>query len=167
MSAAASGWLMTSLDPHPLSVSLVQVASSLPLFLWAIPGGALADLLDRRKFLIAGELTIMAASIPLAVLVSWHLVTPKNLLLITFAVSSGFAVIAPAWQAVVTQLVPRAELAAAISANTVSINVMPCPGPSDQRCARARAQYCRAVLVRRIQQHWSHRRAVGMASSVP
>lgn len=130
MSAAASGWLMTSLDPHPLSVSLVQVASSLPLFLWAIPGGALADLLDRRKFLIAGELTIMAASIPLAVLVSWHLVTPKNLLLITFAVSSGFAVIAPAWQAVVTQLVPRAELAAAISANTVSINVSRALGPA-------------------------------------
>lgn len=129
MSAAASGWLMTILDPRPLSVSLVQVASTLPLFLWAIPAGALADIVDRRKLLLVGELSIMAASIPLAILVARHLVTPVSLLLITFAVSSAAAIIAPAWQAVVPQLVPRSELPAAISANTVSINVSRAVGP--------------------------------------
>lgn len=130
MSAAASGWLMTSLDPHPLSVSLVQVASSLPLFLWAVPAGALADTLDRRKFLIVGELAITGSSIPLAVLVAWHLVTPVSLLLLIFAASSGAAMIAPAWQAVVTQLVPHQELPAAISANTMGINVSRAVGPA-------------------------------------
>lgn len=130
MSAAASGWLMTHLDPHPLSVSLVQVASSLPLFLWAIPAGALADTLNRKRFLIAGEVAITAASIPLAILVAWHLVTPVSLLLIIFAVSSGSAIIAPAWQAVVTQLIPRPELPAAISANTVGINLSRAVGPA-------------------------------------
>lgn len=130
MSAAASGWLMTNLDPHPLSVSLVQVAASLPLFLWAIPAGALADTVDRKRFLIAGEIAITAASIPLAILVGWHLITPVGLLLIIFVVSSASAIIAPAWQAVVTQLVPRAELPPAISANTVGINLSRAVGPA-------------------------------------
>ena len=52
---AASGWLMTSLNPDPLIVSLVQVANTLPMFLFAVPAGALADILDKRKFLIVGE----------------------------------------------------------------------------------------------------------------
>ena len=55
MYTAASGWLMASLAPDPLTVSLVQVAASLPIFLIAIPAGALADIVDRRRFLIAGE----------------------------------------------------------------------------------------------------------------
>ena len=48
---AASGWLMTSLDADPLTVSLVQVASSLPMFLFALPAGALADIVDKRRYL--------------------------------------------------------------------------------------------------------------------
>lgn len=130
MSSAAAGWLMTSIDPHPLLVSLVQVASSLPLFLWAIPAGALADIVDRRRLLIVGELAIMAAAIPLAILVEENRITPASLLLISFAVSSGSAVVAPAWQAVVTELVPRAELPAAISANSVGVNVSRAVGPA-------------------------------------
>lgn len=130
MSAAASGWLMTTLDPRPLSVALVQVAASLPLFLWAIPAGALADIVDRKMFLIAGETAIMAASIPLAILVTWRLITPVELLIIIFVVGSASAVVAPAWQAVVTQLVPSPELPAAISANTVSINLSRAVGPA-------------------------------------
>jgi MFS family permease len=54
MYTAASSWLMTSLSPDPLIVSLVQVAASLPIFLLAIPAGALADIIDRRRFLIIG-----------------------------------------------------------------------------------------------------------------
>jgi len=50
-----SGWLMISLNSAPLVVSLVQVANSLPMFLFAIPAGALTDIVDKRKFLIAGE----------------------------------------------------------------------------------------------------------------
>jgi MFS family permease len=56
MYSAASGWLMTSLNPDPLIVSLVQVATTLPMFLFAIPAGALADIVDKRKFLLFGEL---------------------------------------------------------------------------------------------------------------
>src|ERR1700690_2866209 len=52
---AASGWLMTSLNPDPLIVSLVQVATTLPMFLLAVPAGALADIIDKRRFLIVVE----------------------------------------------------------------------------------------------------------------
>src|SRR5947209_774146 len=72
---AASGWLMTSLDPDPLIVSLVQAASSLPMFLFALPAGALADILDRRGFLIVGESAITAVSALFAALVWLGLAT--------------------------------------------------------------------------------------------
>jgi MFS family permease len=52
---AASGWLMTSLNPDPLAVSLVQAATTLPMFLFAVPAGALADIFDKRRFLIVVE----------------------------------------------------------------------------------------------------------------
>src|SRR5579872_5089368 len=60
MQNAAAGWLMTNLDPNPLMVSLVQVATSLPMFLFALAGGALADILDRRRMLIVVQSVVVA-----------------------------------------------------------------------------------------------------------
>src|SRR5580698_7755932 len=62
MYSIASGWLMTNLDPNAFIVSLVQVANSLPMFLFAIPAGALADIVNQRRFLIVGESTITIIS---------------------------------------------------------------------------------------------------------
>lgn len=130
MSSAASGWLMTSLDPTPSVVALVQVATSLPMFLLAIPAGALSDIVDRRRFLIVGELSIMVASVAFAILVTRHLMTPGTLLLMTFIVSVGSAVTAPAWQSVVTVLVPKSELPPAIALNSAGVNVSRAIGPA-------------------------------------
>src|ERR1700678_802935 len=55
MYSSASAWLMSSLDPNPLLVSLVQVATTLPMMLFALPAGALADIIDKRRFLIGAE----------------------------------------------------------------------------------------------------------------
>src|SRR2546426_3443545 len=107
---AASGWLMTSLDPDPLIVSLVQVATTLPMFLFALPAGALADIIDRRRFLIVIEIAITAVSAIFAVIVWFDLATPGNLLLFTFLIGVGSALTAPAWQSIVPQLVPRRDL---------------------------------------------------------
>src|SRR5271170_201492 len=104
MYTVASGWLMTSLDPDPFIVSMVQVANSLPMFLFAIPAGALADNLNQRLFLIFGECSITVASIVFAALVWLRLITPGSLLLFGFIVTVGSAITAPAWQAVVSQL---------------------------------------------------------------
>ena len=60
MASVAMAWLMTSLDPSPLMVSLVSAATSLPLFLFALPAGALADIVDRRKLLIFAQFFMLA-----------------------------------------------------------------------------------------------------------
>jgi MFS family permease len=130
MFSAASGWLMTSLNPDPFIVSLVQVAATLPMFLFAIPAGALADIVDRRKFLIVGELTIMIVSTIFAAIVWFDLATPTNLLVFTFLSSAASALTSPAWQAVVPQLVTKQEMNAAVAANSVGVNVSRAVGPA-------------------------------------
>ena len=130
MSSAASGWLMTSLDSSPLVVALVQVATSLPLFLLAIPAGAWSDIVDRRKYLLAGELCIMGTCTVFAILVTRHMITPTTLLLMAFLVSVGSAMTAPAWQAVVPVLVPKSALPAAIALNSAGVNVSRAVGPA-------------------------------------
>ena len=127
---AASGWLMTSLDPDPLIVSLVQVAASLPIFLLAIPAGALADIFDRRRFLIVGEAANTVIAAIFAAIVALHLVTAASLLIFTFLISAFGALTAPAWQAVTPQLVPKPDLQAAIAANSIGFNVARVVGPA-------------------------------------
>src|SRR5476651_408011 len=126
----ASGWLMTSLNPDPFMVSMVQVANSLPMFLFAIPAGALADTVDRRRLLIFGESAILITSTAFAALVWLHLITPVSLLVFSFIVTVGSAITAPGWQAVVPELVPKPDLPAAIAANSVGINVSRAVGPA-------------------------------------
>jgi len=130
MYTAASGWLMTGLNPDPLIVALVQVAAGLPLFLTAIPAGALADIVDRRRFLIAGEAANTAIAVAFAGLVTLDLVTPGVLLAFTFLIGAFGALTAPAWQAVTPQLVPKRDLLPAIAANSVGFNISRVIGPA-------------------------------------
>ena len=130
MYSVASAWLMTSLNPDPFIVSMVQVANSLPMFLFAIPAGALTDIVNQRRFLIFGETTILVTSTVFAALVWLHLITPVSLLLLSFMVTVGSAITAPAWQAVVPQLVPRSDLSPAVAANSVGVNVSRAIGPA-------------------------------------
>jgi len=130
MYTAASGWLMTGLNPDPLIVSLVQVAASLPIFLVAIPAGALADIVDRRRFLIGGEIANTAIAAIFAVLVSLNLVTAPVLLVFTFVIGAFGALTAPAWQAVTPQLVPKQDLHAAVAANSIGFNISRAIGPA-------------------------------------
>ncbi|MGY4310977.1 MFS transporter [Bradyrhizobium sp. JR3.5] len=127
---AASGWLMTSLDADPLSVSLVQVATSLPMFLFALPAGALADIVDKRRFLIVAEIVVTLIAAASAVLVWLGLINPPILLLLTFLLGAGAAFTAPAWQSVVPSLVPRQDLPAAVASNGVGVNISRAIGPA-------------------------------------
>lgn len=130
MYSAASGWLMTSLNPDPLVVALVQAASSLPICLLAIPAGALADIFDKRKFLLIVESLTTAVSAVYAAMVGLGLATPANLLLFTFLIGAAGAMTVPAWQAVVPQLVPPRDLPPAIAANSAGVNVSRAVGPA-------------------------------------
>src|SRR5262245_35247229 len=130
MYSTASGWLMTGLSPDPFIVSLVQVAASLPMFLLAIPAGALADIVDLRKLLVGTEIGIAVISAAFALIVSLDIATPGNLLLFTFLSAVLSALQAPAWQAVVPQLVPPESLQGAVAANSVGINISRAVGPA-------------------------------------
>ena len=130
MQDVGAAWLMTSLTPSPFLVTLIQVGSSLPMFLLAVPAGALADILDRRHLLIATQTWMLLAAAVLGVVtVSGH-VTPFVLLAVTFAMGLGVALNGPAWQAIIAELVPRAELPAAVALNSVGFNIARSVGPA-------------------------------------
>jgi MFS family permease len=130
MYSAAAGWLMTSLNSNAVIVSLVQVANSLPLFLLALPAGAIADLFDRRRLILVLEILTTIVSAIFALLVSLHRVDPSTLLLFALAVAILGALETPAWQAIVPQLVPSEALASAVATNSVGINVSRAIGPA-------------------------------------
>ncbi len=130
MYGAASGWLMTSLNPDPLIVALVQAASNLPIFLLALPAGALADIFDKRKYLLVVESLYTALAAAYAAMVGLGLATPGNLLLFTLLLGAAGALTGPAWQAVVPLLVPKDDLPAGIAANSVGVNISRALGPA-------------------------------------
>lgn len=130
MNEVGAGWLMTSLAPSPLMVALVQTATTLPVFLFALPAGALADIVDRRRLLIITQ-SLMAATAGLFGLLVWsEAVTASLLLLFTFLLGTGAAFVAPAWQAIVPSLVPKSDLQPAIVLNSVGINISRAVGPA-------------------------------------
>jgi MFS family permease/quinol monooxygenase YgiN len=130
MQNAAAGWLMTSLDPDPFAVSLVQVATSLPLFLFALPAGALADIVDRRRLLIVVQVMLAALVAAFGLMVWLGQVTSSLLLAFTFLAAAAAALIMPAWQSIVPQLVPREHLQPAVALNSVGLNVSRAVGPA-------------------------------------
>jgi MFS family permease len=125
-----AGWLMTTLAPQPLIVAMVQAATIMPVFLLALPGGALADIVDRRVFLIGTQVWTILAAIVLAVLTVAHAMTAFLLLALTFAIGIGAALTGPAWSAIVPELVPREDLVQAIALNGIGFNLTRAIGPA-------------------------------------
>ena len=130
MHDVGAGWLMTTLSPSPAIVALVQAATTLPVFLFALLAGAIADRVDKRRFLILVNLILTAAIAVLAGLTALGLVTPLLLLVFTFVIGAGAAFMAPAWQAIVPSLVPREALQPAIALNSMGINISRAIGPA-------------------------------------
>src|ERR1700741_5450404 len=125
-----AGWLMTVLAPRPLIVAMVQAATIMPVFLLALPGGALADIVDRRVFLIGTQVWTILAAATLAALTLGHAMTASVLLVLTFAIGIGSALTAPAWSAIVPELVPREDLVQAIALNGIGYNLTRAVGPA-------------------------------------
>ncbi|MGH7294367.1 MAG: MFS transporter, partial [Polyangiaceae bacterium] len=126
----AEQWLMTRLSPSPLMVALVTAAATLPPLLLSLPAGALADVVDRRRLLIAMQLWMAVAAGVLGGLTIAGLVTPWLLLTFTALLSVGDALNGPAWAALVPDIVSREELAVAISLNAVNFNLARAIGPT-------------------------------------
>ncbi len=130
MHDVGAGWLMTSLSASPVMVALVQTATTLPVFLLALPAGALSDIVDRRRYLIVVQVWMATVAALLAALTIAGITTAWTLVLLTFAMGVGAAMMMPAWAAVTPELVPRAELQPAIALNSLGINIARAVGPA-------------------------------------
>src|SRR6266567_5352721 len=130
MQDVGSGWLMTSLSSSPAMVALVEAADSIPLMLLALPAGALADIVDRRRLLIAIQVYLLVTAGALGVLTLLDMMTAWMLLGFIFALGVGTAMMLPAWSAIVPELVPAEQMPSAVALNSVAINAARAVGPA-------------------------------------
>ncbi len=130
MQNVGAAWLMTILSNSPLMVSLVQTSTTLPMFLLALPAGALADVIDRRKVLLFTQTWMLAAAAGLGIITLAGLTTPGLLLVLTFALGAGAALNAPSWQAIIPELVSGPQLLSAVALNSAGFNVARAIGPA-------------------------------------
>jgi MFS family permease len=126
----ASAWIMTDLAPSPMMVSLVQAAAQLPVLLLALPAGALADLMDRRRHLILTNMLMLAAAAALAIVAALGRLDAAILLALTALLAVGAALNNPAWAASVPLTVPRHVLPQALVLNSVGFNIARAVGPA-------------------------------------
>src|SRR4051812_35204254 len=130
MQSVGSAWLMGDLGGSPALVALVQTFTFLPVLIVGIPAGALADIVDRRKLLLATQAMMMAAALVLTVLSFTDRVTPATLLGVTFVLGLGTGLNGPAWQAIQPDLVPRREFSQAMALGALTYNVGRAIGPA-------------------------------------
>ncbi|WP_255854194.1 MFS transporter [Marinobacterium rhizophilum] len=129
MNDVAAAWLMLSLSDKPVMVALVQAAATLPVFLLGAPSGALADILDRRRYFIATQVWVACVAAVLCLVALFGQLTPTLLLLLTFANGIGLAMRWPVFSALLPELVPREELGRAMALNGVAMNGARVIGP--------------------------------------
>lgn len=125
-----AGWLMTQLTTSPFMVGMVQAAMMLPVFLVTLPAGALADIVDRRRFLLVTQSWMVGAAALLGIFTVLGWVTPWVVLVLTFLLGLGAVVNDPAWQAIVPEVVCAENHAAAVALNSAGFNLARAVGPA-------------------------------------
>src|ERR1700690_1947539 len=129
MQDTAGTWLMTALTTSPLLIALMQTAASLPVLLLGLLAGATADIFDRRRLLIFWQAWMLAAVSLLSGLTFFDIISPWILLILTFLLNIGTAMNSPAWQAIVPEVIPRAQLPDAISLKSAGFTLARALGP--------------------------------------
>ena len=129
MQTVGAAWLMISLNSGPIYVALIQTASALPFFVFALPAGAIGDIVDRRRLILYTEVWMVAAALAVSVLTISGRISPLLLLLLTFALSAGDAFETPTWRAVLPELVLKEDLQAASALNGIEFNFARAIGP--------------------------------------
>lgn len=130
MQTVGAAWIMTQLSASPLMVSLVQTAITLPVFLFGLPGGVLADRMDPRRLLLYTQSAILVAAAVLCLLAWLDLLQAWSLLLFTFVLGTGSALGMTAWMITLVGVIPREQVPAAVSLSGISINATRALGPA-------------------------------------
>jgi MFS family permease len=130
MQTVGAQWLLVDQPNAATLVALVQTATTLPVVLLALPAGALADTLDRRRLLLGVQLGLTAAGVVLTALTWLGRISPPVLLALTFTFGVGQALTAPTWQAIIPELVPREQIPAASALGSISVNGARSVGPA-------------------------------------
>src|SRR5580658_1672696 len=130
MQSVGAAWLMISLNAGPIYVALTQTASALPFFVFALPAGALGDIVDRRKLILYTETWMAGVALVLTILAMTGFISPLPLLILTFALSAGDAFETPTWRALLPELVTKEDLAAASALNGIELNLARAVGPA-------------------------------------
>ncbi len=129
MQSTGAAWEMTSLTPEPIFVALLAAAGTLPMFLFCFLAGILADRFERRRYIIVCQVWMMGVAATLAVLAWLGQLTHWNLLALAFCMGLGNAMNAPAWHAVVPEIVSGPMLRPAIALNSAGFNLARTVGP--------------------------------------
>lgn len=130
LQSVGAAWLMTELTPSHQLVALVQASVTMPIMLFGMFAGAIADNFDRRRVMLAAQVGMLTVSAVLATLSYAGWITPILLLAFTLSVGAGTALNSPAWQASVRQQVDPSEIPQAITLNSISFNIARSIGPA-------------------------------------
>ena len=128
--SVGASWMMISIAQSADMVALVQASIALPIMLLSLVAGAMADNLDRRLVMLGAQTFMLLVSAALAICAWLGVITPWLLLPFTFLIGCGSAFNAPAWQASVGDMVPRAELPGAVALNSMGFNIARSVGPA-------------------------------------
>ncbi|MEH6696008.1 MAG: MFS transporter [Hyphomonas sp.] len=145
--SVGAAWLMTTLSNSPSDVALVQASTALPIMLFSLWAGALADNLDRRIMMLCTQSFMLIVSVGLTLFAWSGALTPALLLTFTFLIGCGTAFNSPAWQASVGDMVPRPVLPSAVALNSMGFNIARSVGPGIGGIIIATAGAAAAFLV--------------------
>ena len=123
-------WLMHDLGASPFWLSLIATAASAPFFLFTLPAGAVADIVNRRTVIVSAVLWQAGWSVILALAAFTNFINPSAVLACIFALGIGLAFGAPVWGAVVPDIVKKDELPSAITLGGVQLNLSGIVGPA-------------------------------------
>lgn len=127
--SVGSAWMMQEMAPIAM-VALVQTATFLPIALFAIPAGAIADMYDRRKTQMVAAFVSLCGASAMTAVAALGLLTPWSLLAFCFTIGSGTALFAAAWQSSAGEQVPAELLPQALALNGISYNIARSVGPA-------------------------------------
>jgi MFS family permease len=126
----AATWLMHDLGASSLALSLMATAASAPFFLFTLPAGAVADIMNRRILIVSAVLWQAGCSAFLALGAWTAMIDTKTVLVVIFALGIGLAFGAPVWGAVVPDIVSKDELPSAVTLGGVQLNLSGIVGPA-------------------------------------